>query len=68
MFHPILAENNSSLALYTTFLNVILALLTVVRTSIANDGCIARYCACAYQYRTQYLYFDLHFLLGSKFG
>ena len=67
MFHPILAENNTSLKLYTT-LNAILALLTVVRTRIVNDGYTALYCACAYQYRTQYLYFDLHFLLGSKFG
>ena len=68
MFHPILAENNSSLALYTTFLNIILAVLTVVRTSIANDGCTARYCTCTYRYRTQYLYFDLYFLLGSNIG
>ena len=38
MFHPILAENNSSLTLYRTFLNAILVLQTVVSTSIGNDG------------------------------
>ena len=70
MFHLILAENSGSLVLYTVFLNVILALLTVIRMSIANSGCTARYCACAYRYRMTYLIFvlDLHFLLGSKFG
>ena len=47
-------------------MQAILALL-IVRTSAANNGCTALYCACAYRYRTQYLYFDLHFLLGSKF-
>ena len=67
MFHSILVENNSLLTLYTTFLNAILALLTVVRTSVANDGCTALYCACAYRYRIRYLYFVLHVLLGSKF-
>ena len=36
MYYPILAENNSSLTLYTTSLNAILALLTVIRTSIAS--------------------------------
>ena len=36
--HPILAENNSSLTLYTTFLNAILVLPTVVPTSIAIDN------------------------------
>ena len=68
MFYPILAENSSTFTPCTTFLDAILAFLTVICTSIANDGCTALYCACTYQYRTRYLYFDLQFLLGSKFG
>ena len=52
--------------LYMTFLNAILVLLTVVRTNIANDSCTALYCACAYAHRAQYLYYDLHILLGSE--
>ena len=38
-----MVENNSSLTLYRTFLNTILALLTVVHTNIVNDGCTALY-------------------------
>lgn len=44
--------------LYTTFLNAIIALLTVVYTNIANNGCTTLYCACAHQYYAR--------LLGSK--
>ena len=39
MFIPFSVENNSSLMLYMTFLNAILALLTVVRMNIATDSC-----------------------------
>ena len=51
--------------LYMTFLNAILALLI---TSKANNGCTALYCACTYRYCTRYLYFDLYFLLDLKSG
>ena len=48
-FIPFLAEKNSSLVLYMTYLNIIWVLLTVIHTNIANDGCTALYCACAHQ-------------------
>ena len=65
MFHPILAENNGLPTLYMTFLNTMLGLLTCLHKL---NGCTVLYCACEYRYRTRYLYFDLQFLLGSKFG